>query len=119
MVPPNCRISEGVKSGEAIGQHDPVYLKSDGKYWKSNGTALNAAAECDGFCMEDDVTAANISFTVGHDYVAQYGTGLTPGASLYVSATAGALSDTATTGGTRRVARVMEDGRRIHFLPTK
>lgn len=118
LVPPNSRISEGARSGEAIGALDPVYMKSDGKYWKSNGTSANAAAECDGFSL-DEVDAADESITVANDFVAQYGTGLTPGASLYVSATAGALADAATTGGTKRVARVMEDGRRVHFLPVK
>lgn len=118
LVPPQSRISEGARSGEAIGLLDPVYLKSDGLYWKSNGTSANAAAEVDGWCLRE-VTAANEPITVANDFVAQYGTGLTKGASLYVATTAGVLSDTATTGGTKRVARVMEDGRRVHFLPVK
>lgn len=118
LLPPHCRISEKARSGEAIGLLDPVYMKSDGKYWKSNGTSANAAAECDGFCLRA-VDAADEPITVAHDFIAQYGTGLTPGASLFVSATAGGLDAAATTGGTKRVARVMEDGKRVHFLSTK
>jgi hypothetical protein len=36
--------------------------------------------------------------------IARYGSGLTPGARYFVSATAGAIDDAATTGGTVAVA---------------
>jgi hypothetical protein len=43
-----------------------------------------------------------------------YGAALTIGASLFVSATAGALADAASTGGTTQVARVIS-ATRIRF----
>lgn len=94
-------------AGEALGAVVPCYIKaSDGKVYQSNGTAANEAAKFDGFTpracrIGDAVTLVGIGARF------RYGTGLTIGADLFVSATAGALSDTATTGGVRAIARVM------------
>ena len=44
----NCRIS-GLYAGEDLGAFDAVYVKSDGKVWRANGTAANAAARVRGW----------------------------------------------------------------------
>lgn len=94
-------------AGEALTAAAPCYIKaSDGKVYQSNGTAANEAAKFDGFTPTAHAIGEPVAlFGVGARF--RYGTGLTIGADLFVSATAGALSDTATTGGVRAIARVM------------
>ena len=111
LPPQNCQIA-GLLAGEAIGAGDVCYIKSDGKAWKSNGTSANAAAVAVGIApmaasVGDPVTLyRHVNF--------RYGSGMTPGTRLYVSATAGALDDAATTGGTAPVGFVV-DATRVHF----
>lgn len=106
-------LGSGFVAGEAITAGDICYIKSDGKVWKSNGTSANAAARADGIAME--TAAANTSgVTLMRGIDVQYATGLTPGARYYVSATAGALDDAATTGGTGACAFAL-DTTRIRF----
>jgi hypothetical protein len=106
-------LGSGFVAGEAITAGDICYIKSDGKVWKSNGTSANAAAKADGIAMETAAANANgVTLMRGVDF--QYATGLTPGARYYVSATAGALDDAATTGGTAPVAFAL-DATRIRF----
>lgn len=93
-------------AGEALVIGDAVYVKSDGKLWKSNGTAATAPAGFVGIVARaaaagDAVTA----FGVGTRF--RYAAGMTPGAPLFVSGTAGALADAATTGGPNPVARAI------------
>jgi hypothetical protein len=94
-------------AGEALGACVPCYIKSaDGKVYQSNGTAIGEAAKFDGFTPTSHGIGEPVAlFGVGARF--RYGTGLTIGADLYISATAGNLSDTATTGGVRAIARVM------------
>jgi hypothetical protein len=94
-------------AGEALGVAVPCYIKAaDGLVYQSNGTAANEAAKFDGvtpraYAIGEPVTL----FGVGARF--RYGTGLTIGADLFISATAGKLADAATTGGVRAIARVM------------
>lgn len=91
-------LSGDLIAGEALLIAAPCYIKaSDGKVYMSNGTSANAAAAIDGWTpiaynLGDAVTlyARGIKF--------EYGSGLTPGATLYLGTTAGRL-DTATTTG--------------------
>src|SRR3954470_8844284 len=94
-------------AGEALGAVVPCYIKaSDGKVYQSNGTAANEAAKFDGFTARAvSIGQAVTLFTAPARF--RYGSGLTIGADLFVSATAGKLSDTATTGGVCAIARVV------------
>ncbi|MGB1301547.1 MAG: hypothetical protein ACPG5O_10060 [Pseudoalteromonas tetraodonis] len=90
-------------AGEALDALAPCYVKSDGKVYMSNGTSNNAAAKCHGFTPTAYASGAPVSL-YGPGTRAEYGSGLTPGAPLYVGATAGRLDASATTGGLVPVA---------------
>jgi hypothetical protein len=102
-VPDSCRIS-GLLAGEAIPAGHLCYIKSDGLVWKSNGTSANAAAKVRGMAL----VAAQVgeAVTLYHDVDVRYGAGLTPGAELYLSTTAGLIEDAATTGGSASIGYV-------------
>jgi hypothetical protein len=101
---------KGKLAGEAIAAGDLCYIKSDDKIWRSNGTSANAAAKCVGIAAKAADSGQPITIFRGVSF--NYGSGLTPGAQVYVSATAGALADAATTGGTAPVGFV-EDATKI------
>lgn len=93
--PPN-QLTRNAASDLAAG--DMVYLTSSGTFAKTNGTSNDALAQWWGMVggaakSGDPITAYN---GVEFHYAAS---GLTIGARYYVSATAGALADAATTGG--------------------
>lgn len=94
-------------AGEALGVAVPCYIKAaDGKVYQSNGTAANEAAKFDGFTARAvSIGQAVTLFKSGVRF--RYGTGLTIGTDLFISATAGKLADAATTGGIRAIARVI------------
>lgn len=106
--PSNCSMS-GLAAGEALGAYDACYIKSDGKVWKAIGTAANAAAKVDGYAAQA-YAATDTDVTIYWDVRVRYGAGMTPGARLYLSATAGggALADAASTGGTAPVGHVVD-----------
>lgn len=108
-------------AGEAIDAAGvPCRIHSDGTIRKTNGTALDASAQCDGFsaaayAVGDAVTLLGPNTVFGR-YCA---TPQTPGTSLYASATAGLLDTTATTGNPAAggaLARVLKDGVSIRVL---
>jgi hypothetical protein len=101
---------KGKLAGEAIAAGDLCYMKSDGKIWRSNGTSANAAAKCDGIAAKDADSGQAVTIFRGVSF--NYGASLTPGARVYVSATAGAIDDAATTGGTAPIGFV-EDATKI------
>lgn len=111
VLPPQNSQIAGLLAGEALAAGDLCYIKSDGKVWRSNGTAATAPAACVGIALE--ACAVGEAVTVMHDVNVRYGAGMTPGAKLYVSATAGAIDDAATTGGTAPIGYVV-DATRIH-----
>lgn len=106
--PANCKLA--LIAGEDIAAGDACYIKSDGKWWRSNGTSANAAAQCDGFALS--AATAGEALTCGWNIRINYGAGMTPGTPYYVSTTAGQLADAATTGGTAVVA-VAADATRL------
>lgn len=112
-LPCSAHQIPGLLAGEAIAAGDICYIKSDGKVWRSNGTAATAPAKCDGMALVAAATGEGV--TLWFNVNVNYGSGLTPGARYYVSATAGALSDAATTGGTAPVAFAV-DASRIRVL---
>src|SRR4051794_1401225 len=78
-------------AGEAIAAGDSCYIKgSDGKAYRSDGTAANAAAKCDGFAGMAAAINKPVTLYRG-GIVFAYGAGLTPGARYFVAATAGQL----------------------------
>lgn len=101
----------GLYAGESISSGDACYIKSsDGKLYKSNGTAANAAAVVDGFAAGDAAIGDPLTLYYGIRF--RYGSGLTPGSYVYLdSAVAGGLSDAATTGGTTPIGRVIDSTR--------
>ena len=111
--PPQSQQIAGLLAGEALTAGAPCYIKSDGKVWLSVGTAANAAAKVDGWAAE--ACAVGEAVTLFFDVNFRYGAGMTPGARLFVGATAGVLDSAATTGGTAPVAFVV-DATRIHAM---
>jgi len=104
--PTNCSLS-GLFAGEAIAAGDACYIKaSDGKIWRSNGTAADAAAVVDGFAPE--AAAAGDSLSLYWNVRFAYGAALSPGSFAYLATTAGALDTAATTGGTVPIGRVID-----------
>ena len=104
----------GLVAGEALVAGNPVYIKTDGKVWKANGTAANAAALAVG--MVSAPSSVGEACTVWFGVCFNFAAGLTPGARYYVSATAGELDDGATTGGTVPFA-IAVDATQIYVLP--
>lgn len=101
------QITGNLYAGEALAACAPCYIKAaDGKVYQSNGTAANEAAKFDGMTPEAYAVGDAIAlFGVGARF--RYGSAMTPGQPLFVSATAGVLSDAATTGGTVPIARAI------------
>ena len=106
QTPPQTQQLAGLKAGEAIAAGDACYIKSDGKVWRSTGAAVAAAAKVRGFAAE--ACAVGEAVTLYWDVEIRYGAGLTPGADYFLSVTAGALDDAATTGGTAPVAYAVD-----------
>lgn len=99
--------SVGLVAGEALLTAAPCYIKaSDGKVYMSNGTGADEAAELDGWTGK--AYAAGDAVTLwGRGVIFEYGTGMTPGAQLFIATTKGRLADAATTGDATGVARVI------------
>ena len=112
VLPPQNNQIAGLRAGEALGAGDLVYIKSDGLVWLSNGTAATAPAKVDGITAEACAVGEAVTFFRHVNF--RYGSGLTPGARLYASATPGALADAATTGGTAPIGFVV-DATRVHI----
>lgn len=104
------QIAGDLYAGEALDAVAPCYVKSDGLVYMSNGTAANAAAACDGFTPRAVASGQPVTlFGPGTRFrYAAAGT-LTPGATLFVGATAGRLDATATTGDADGIAHAVSD----------
>jgi hypothetical protein len=97
----------GQVAGEALLAFAPCYIKSDGLVYMSNGTAANAAAGFDGFTPKAYALGDSNVTLFGLGTKIRYATGLTPGATLYIAATAGRLDTAATTGDAIGIANVV------------
>lgn len=103
------QISGDLIAGEDLLAIAPCYIKnSDGLVYMSNGTAANEAAGFDGFTARA-VKAGQACTLHGIGNRFRYAAGLTPGAKLYIGATAGRLDTAATTGDAVGVARAIND----------
>lgn len=112
VLPNGADVLAGRVAGEDLGAFDACYIKSDGLIWKSTGTAANAAAKVHGYAPK--ATKAGQPVTLYKNIRVEYGSGLTPGATIYLSATAGTLSDAATTGGSAPIGFVV-DATRVYL----
>lgn len=108
LPPPNTQVA-GLVAGEALAAFDACYIKaSDGKVYKSTGAAADAAAKVRGYAAQA-YASGDTDVTLLWDVRVRYGAGLTPGADLFLSgATAGALADAASTGGTAPIGYVVD-----------
>jgi hypothetical protein len=117
LLPANDKIS-GLLAGEDLAAGDVCYIKNDGKVWKAIGTTTNAAARARGFAATDAKSGESVSLV--NNCQMAYGSGLTPGADYYLSATAGGgkIADAASTGGVNPIAFAV-DTTRIRILPLR
>ncbi len=81
---------------------------------KTNGTAATAPALYVGVICKK--TYSGEKAVAYHDVEVAYGASMTPGARVYVSATAGAVDDAATTGGTVPIG-IVTSPTTIYFGP--
>ena len=97
----------GLIAGEDLDPAAPCYIKAaDGKVYMSNGTAANEAATFAGFTPKTVKAGEPVTlFALGTIF--RYASGLTPGAKLYIGATAGRLDTAASVGDAVGVARVL------------
>jgi hypothetical protein len=112
---PGAQKLPALIAGEALAAGDACYIKaSDGLVYRSTGAAANAAAKVRGFAP----ALVNIGEPVSLIFNVSmfYGSGLTPGTDVFLSGTtAGALVDTASTGGTAPIGFVI-DATRIYVF---
>lgn len=100
-------------AGEDISAGQICYKKaSDEKIYRATGAAANEAARAWGIAARS--CKAGESITLYNNVEFEYAAGMTIGTPLYVSATAGALADAASTGGTVKVAHAVS-ATRIRF----
>jgi hypothetical protein len=97
----------GLLLGEDCDAVDAMYIKTaDGLLWVADGSAADEEAEFIGFTPRAGKAGQPMTvYSCGARF--RYGTGLSPGAKLYLSATEGILADAASTGGVRQIAVVI------------
>jgi hypothetical protein len=110
-TPPTNTKIVGLVAGEDLAAGDACYIKaSDGKIWRSTGAAANAAAKVRGYAAT--AMKAGEAVTLFRGVTWGYGSGLTPGADVFLSgAVAGGLADAASTGGTVAIGFCVDDQR--------
>lgn len=103
---PGHYVASDKLAGAAISAGDPCYIHSDGTVRRSIGTTADAAAKVDGWAA--GAAAQNEAVTLLTDVEFHWGSGMTPGTRLYLSLTAGTLSDATTAGGTTACAMAVD-----------
>lgn len=103
---PGHYVASNLLASEAISAGDPCYIHSGGTVKRSIGTTADAAAKVDGWAA--GAAASGEAVTLLSDVEFHWGAAMTPGARLYLSLTAGVLSDAATAGGTGAVAKAVD-----------
>lgn len=96
----------GLVAGEALDLCSACFIHTDGKVYMANATAANAEAVIAGFTARA-VSSGEPVTLLGEGTRLKYGSGLTPGAILYLAATDGKLDTAATTGDAVGVARAV------------
>lgn len=96
----------GLRAGEALGAAAPCYIHSNGMVYQCVGAAEGPAADFAGMTPRACTAGEPITlYGLGARF--RYGTGLTPGARLYIGATAGTLDTEPTVGDPHGIARVI------------
>lgn len=115
VLPDAANKLTGLLAGEALGAGDACYINAtDGRVYRSNGTAANAAAKVHGWAAM--AAAINDGITLFNDVNIRYGAGLVPGTLYFVSGTVpGGIADVSTIGGSASVAFAV-DATRIHAM---
>jgi len=105
----------GLTAGAALGAHDACYVNADGKVYPATGAAANAAANVHGYAAKAyPIGARNVCLQHG-GFNSAYGSGLTPGTTVFLSGTvAGGIADAASAGGTKKLGFVV-DATRVRF----
>ncbi len=105
-------VAGNIYAGEDLDAVAPCYIKSDGKIYMCDGVADAEAAKFVGFTAREIKSGEPVTlFGCGSRF--KYGSGLTPGAMLYLAAVdiynndAGRLDTAATTGDTKGTAMVV------------
>lgn len=106
-------VAGNIYAGEELEAVAPCYIKSDGKVYMCDGVADDEAAKFVGFTARHTELGQPVTlFGFGTRF--KYGSGLTPGAVLYLAENdgvynleAGLLDDAATTGDTTGTAIVV------------
>jgi hypothetical protein len=98
--------SLGLIAGAAIDGGAPCRIAADGLVYMTDATAADALARVSGWAPKAYL-AGQVVTLFGRGVIFEYGTGLTPGATLYAAATAGRLDDAATVGDAVGVAQVV------------
>lgn len=113
-VPPTTSRIPGMVAGETLEAGDVVYIKgADGRLWKATALATEAGKPVG---LAGEQASAGQACTLLRNITMGYGTGLTPGAKVYLSGTtAGGLVDTPDTDSPDPIGFVLGDGKRIHF----
>lgn len=110
----------GLLAGENIAQGDACYIASTGLVMRASGAAANAAAKVFGFAAKasDNGEAITLLRQVNIGYSPLVGgTPVAAGTDLFLSGTVpGGLADAASTGGTVRIAVVLDTDGRILAL---
>lgn len=114
LVQPANRLSE-LLAGVAIMAGQLCRIHSDGTVRLSNGTAADALAQYDGVALRS--AGVGDAITLGRGVTLRGWTGLSPGARYYVSATAGAISDVATTGGLQPIGHAVNATEIYFYFP--
>lgn len=107
--------SLGLIAGEDLLTAAPCRIHSDGKVYMTNATSANAAASVHGWTGKPYKSGEPVTLWRA-GVIFEYGTGLTPGATLYAGATAGRLDTAATTGDATGVALVVSA---THIITTR
>jgi hypothetical protein len=88
-----AQVISGLVAGETLTKFDSAYIKSDGLVYRT----ISSASTVDGKSCYDGFVFANTASGDVCDLVRHvagtYSTGLTPGAALFTSGSAGVLSD--------------------------
>jgi hypothetical protein len=116
-LPPQSQQTAGLRAGEALAAGDACYIAAAGTVFRSTGAAANAAAKVRGYAAEACAIgeAVTLFFAVNFNY----GSGLTPGADVFLSGTtAGGLDTVASTGGTGPIGYAI-DATRIHLMQSR
>lgn len=110
-------VGSNLKAGAAIAAGDACYIASTGLVHPSTGAAANAAAKVRGFAAAAAASGEAVTLLTDVDF--HYGSGMTPGIDVFLSAaTAGALSDVATTGGTAPIGFAL-DATRLRLFQSR